>query len=1180
VAIPNLQSLSGRNIWVFGIVLAMLILIGGGLGIWDMRRRTIEEASGDMRNLGVVLAEQSTRYVQVIDLLLLEMQMRSRELAIRTQEGFRRDLGDENIHRFLVERLKNLPQARATGLFDADGILVNTSHDTPIPRFSIADRDYFQYVRDHANPDVFVSVPAKDRGSGPMSIFLARRISGPDGAFLGAVVASVNVDYLLDFYHAIGPDRHIAVTLIRRDGIVLARYPQLAMVGQPMSVALPWYALVAAGGGTYRASGIFTGAETIVAVSPLRDYPLVIDVSMHEVDALALWWQQAAYMACAEATLAAAFVTLFWMAARQMRRQQQHNTALSHNADALRDSEGRLRNFAELASDWFWEQDAELRFAKIGFGSPLHHGDDRSYVGGRRWELNDTSREPEKWEKHRHDVQSRQKFLDFRYDRVGVDGQVHHVSISGMPAYDGAGAFAGYRGIGRDITAQIEAEQELHRAKDRAEQAEALLRDAVDSISEGFVIFDHEDRFVMCNEAYRQIYSEGAALMVPGAYFEDIVRHVRSKGGGNADWRRNEAEGLAIRLRHRRDADGAMEHRLDNGSWILVTDRRMKNGGIAGLRINITNLKQTKAALYQSEERLDHAQAIAGIGSWELDVATGRYLWSKEMSRIRGLSPEEIDPDLNSIAPYVHPEDDQSLRHWIGDLAAGAGQGTHELRIVRPGGDVRVLSIEGRAMTGPDGVVRRVAGTAQDITDRRLIEQQLAQARKMEAIGNVTGGMAHDFNNGLGVIIGNLDLLGRLIKADPMATELCDEARDGAHRCTDLIRLLLAFARRQPLRPRQTNVNALAERTVKLLSRTLGGEITVTLHLCTSLSPVVADPAQLEAALTNLVNNARDAMPRGGSLDITTKSAELDAQYAALHPEAKPGVYVLIEVSDTGTGIAPDVIGRIFEPFFTTKELGRGSGLGLSMVFGFVRQSGGHLAVYSEPGRGSTFRIYLPRAQTGDAQTGDAQTGDAQTGDAQTGDAQTGNAQTGDAQTGDAQTGDAPAGDAPAVVLTDRRPTVGGDETVLMVEDNARLRQVTARHLAGLGYQVREAEHAAAALVILSSEERVDLLFTDLVMPGAMDGLDLAQEATRLRPGLKILLTSGFAGLRGGNQRMEGCPFVLLSKPYGHDELSRTIREVLDRDEKRAPAAAAHPAVSVHRIVPDGDRAVTVGQVS
>ena len=457
------------------------------------------------------------------------------------------------------------------------------------------------------------------------------------------------------------------------------------------------------------------------------------------------------------------------------------------------------------------------------------------------------------------------------------------------------------------------------------------------------------------------------------------------------------------------EASTEVETQTAGGKWILVTERRMRSGGIAGLRIDITARKRAQAELNESEARLDRAQAIASVGSWELDLSTRRYHWSKELYRIRGVSPAEFDPDIDNVEALVHPDDYPSVRIWITELMAGHHQDAREVKIVHPDGTVRLLRVEGRPVRDPDGVVRQLAGTMQDITDIRQIEQQLGQAQKMEAIGNLTGGMAHDFNNGLAVIIGNLDLLGRLIKADRTAKDLCDEARDGALRCADLIRLLLAFARRQPLHPRQIDVNELARRTARLLARTLGEDITVSLHLGVTIPPVVADPAQLEAALTNLANNARDAMPRGGRLDITTTTAMIDAQYAILHPEVVPGRCVLIEVSDTGSGIPPEIIASIFEPFFTTKEHGRGSGLGLSMVFGFVKQSGGHVAVYSEPGHGSTFRIYLPRARANDAEADSS---------------------------------------------ADQPSAVGGDETVLLVEDNAPLRRAAAsRQLEQLGYQ-------------------------------------------------------------------------------------------------------------------------------
>jgi CheY-like chemotaxis protein len=412
----------------------------------------------------------------------------------------------------------------------------------------------------------------------------------------------------------------------------------------------------------------------------------------------------------------------------------------------------------------------------------------------------------------------------------------------------------------------------------------------------------------------------------------------------------------------------------------------------------------------------------------------------------------------------------------------------------------------------------------------------------MEAIGNLTGGMAHDFNNVLGVIMGNLDLLQRLVRPDAAAAELCGEALDGATRCAELIRRLLAFARRQSLRPEKIDVNALVGNIGLLLRRTLGEAIALRLELDGPLWPVMADAAQLEAALVNLATNARDAMPKGGQLDIATRNVELDAAYVMLHPDVRPGGYALIEITDTGTGIPPEIIGRIFEPFFTTKEAGKGTGLGLSMTFGFVKQSDGHLSVYTEPGRGSTFRLYLPRCDAGAA---------ASTGESEAGTATAGTAATDDGTAGDKTktAGDKTASDAMA-----------GAEAVLVVEDNVRLRLSASRQLKELGYRVREAEHAGAALAILASVERIDLLFTDVVMPGTMDGLDLARHATGLRRGLKVLLTSGFPGARSADQRTADCPFLLLNKPYRRDELARAVRGVLDMDADQATTGLARPA--------------------
>jgi signal transduction histidine kinase len=378
-------------------------------------------------------------------------------------------------------------------------------------------------------------------------------------------------------------------------------------------------------------------------------------------------------------------------------------------------------------------------------------------------------------------------------------------------------------------------------------------------------------------------------------------------------------------------------------------------------------------------------------------------------------------------------------------------------------------------------------------------EEKLQQSQKMEAVGQLTGGLAHDFNNLLLVVIGNLDQLIESKKNDPAVQELANHALEAAQRGADLTQSLLAFARRQPLRPRRIAINDLVSGVARLLSRTLGERVEVVLELTPEIWPVVADPAQLEAALTNLATNARDAMPRGGRLTIVTANRHLDEDYGLQHEDVTAGDYAMIEVSDTGIGMSPEVSEKIFDPFFTTKGRGQGTGLGLSMVFGFIKQSGGHINVYSEPGVGTTFRLYLPR-------------------------------------------------DREAVEPVQRPGAAagiaGGGEIVLVVEDNPALRRVVVLQLTTLGYRIREVENAAAALAILESNEPIDLLFADVVMPGKLDGYDLVRIVRERWPRIKVVLTSGFPGSHS-DRDAPGVP--LLTKPYRRDDLARVLRDAFAR---------------------------------
>jgi PAS domain S-box-containing protein len=563
----------------------------------------------------------------------------------------------------------------------------------------------------------------------------------------------------------------------------------------------------------------------------------------------------------------------------------------------------------------------------------------------------------------------------------------------------------------------------------------------------------------------------------------------------SASWTQGDVA-LARDLRRAIEDETARRVRLQ-----LVHETQQRQQQKAELLGAITALRVSEGNLNAAEMRLERAQATAGIGSWEMNVATGQLLWSKELFKIRGIEPGELDANIDNTLPFTHPDDREARQLWLAEILAGGSPGPYEGKIVRPSGEVRLVRIDGGAITDTAGSITHIAGTLQDVTERRQIERQLAHAQKMDALGSLTGGMAHDFNNMLGVVMVNLDLLKRLVAANAAAVELCGEALDGANRCADLIRSLLAFARRQPLHPERTDVNALVNETVRLLRRTLGEHIVLGMDLDAKLWPATVDPAQLEAALVNLATNARDAMPKGGRLDIITRNIQLDVIYSTEHPDVKVGDYVLIEVSDTGAGIGAEIIGRIFDPFFTTKAPGSGTGLGLSMAFGFAKQSDGHLAVYSETGLGTTFRLYLPRTE---------------------------------------------AGAQPAVAAPDIGSVVGNGETVLIVEDNDQLRRAAARQLVQLGYLVLDAEHGDAALTILSGTERVDLLFSDVVMPGSIDGVELARLATQLRPGLPVLLTSGFPGMRSGEPtHVTRSPWTVLSKPYSRDKLARAVRELL-----------------------------------
>jgi len=404
-----------------------------------------------------------------------------------------------------------------------------------------------------------------------------------------------------------------------------------------------------------------------------------------------------------------------------------------------------------------------------------------------------------------------------------------------------------------------------------------------------------------------------------------------------------------------------------------------------------------------------------------------------------------------------------------------------------------------------DRVAERTAALQAEVTERGQVEAQLRQMQKMESIGQLTGGIAHDFNNMLAIVIGSLDMAKRRLVGSehPKILQCIDNASQGAQRAATLTARLLAFSRQQPLAPQAVQANQLVSGMSELLRRTIGEHIRVETILAGGLWHAFADPSQLESAILNLAVNARDAMPDGGKLTIETANTELDDRYARGHAEVEPGQYVMIGVSDSGTGMPPEVIERAFDPFYTTKGVGKGTGLGLSQVYGYVKQSGGHVKIYSEIGQGTIVKIYLPRHLGATGAVTESEKGRAEL------------------------------------------PTGAVEEIILVVEDEEQVRHMTVDALRELGYTIVQAADANQALEQLAVQPRLDLMFTDIVMPD-MNGRELADRVRVLRPDIAILFTTGYTRNAVVHNGMLDAGVAFLPKPFTIAQLAWKVREVLD----------------------------------
>jgi PAS domain S-box-containing protein len=530
---------------------------------------------------------------------------------------------------------------------------------------------------------------------------------------------------------------------------------------------------------------------------------------------------------------------------------------------------------------------------------------------------------------------------------------------------------------------------------------------------------------------------------------------------------------------------------------------------ISTISRDISELHRASEAIREAEETAELALEAGRAGVWLADLRTGKIVWSGTKEPQSGLLPGQFLGSLDHFLSVVHPDDRQIIATAVQDHADHPGDFELEFRIQRPDGAVRWIQSHGRVQTDPEGQPVRVVGVARDITDRKELETQLRQSQKLEAIGQLAGGLAHDFNNLLTVIVGySQQILDRLVADDPLRDDLEQVCRAG-QRATQLTRQLLAFSRKQIMRPVPLDLNALISDTSRMLGPLIGEHIELVLRLDPRLDPLMADPGQIEQILVNLAVNARDAMTGGGVLTIATKPAVVDERFAREHG-ISAGRYVQLSVADTGVGMDAATLKRIFEPFFTTKPVGRGTGMGLSTVFGIAKQTGGCIEVESRPGQGATFTLFLPGADR-----------------------------------------------LPTTLRDERRAQAGGatGETILVVDDESAVRRFVKQVLVARGYTVLSASTSEEALQRLqSSPTQVALVLTDLVLRGQV-GTGLFAMLREGRPHLRVLYMSGFADdvVRAAGAFKPGSAF--LPKPFSAQDLAAKVREALDAPVARGSGA-------------------------
>ncbi len=641
--------------------------------------------------------------------------------------------------------------------------------------------------------------------------------------------------------------------------------------------------------------------------------------------------------------------------------------------------------------------------------------------------------------------------------------------------------------------------------------ADRLLA-AMNSVDMRILLFDKDEKLVFANDQYALKNPLAAEFLTPGISYEEFIRNA-VYAGLYPDAIGKEEEFIQFRIRNRQEnTHSTLTLKTADNEWIQVTEQRLADGSMMAFATDITVLKEAELELERSEERFRDFAEDGADWFWEMDESLQFTFVMGKVAETLGITPESmIGKTRNEVHAFDNLTEQGNWNEYLDEVDDEISFKSPTLTAMRPDGSLRYITTTGKPFYDANGDFKGYRGVGRDITDLTRAEEALRRSQKMEAVGQLSGGIAHDFNNLLGIIFGNLELLGEKISDRPDLTQFVDNALKSAGRAAELTRKLLGFSRHQNGDISTVSVNEVVSNLNTLIERSLTASISVDLDLADQIWDVSINVGDFEDALLNLALNARDAMPSGGQLVIKTRNETFTDELGQQLVDLVPGDYVVLTIADTGIGMNKEVRERVFEPFYTTKEMGKGTGLGLSMVFGFVKRSRGYINLTSEVGQGSSFSIYLP-ASVKEEETGSALNND---------------------------------------ISIPR----GQEECILLVDDEADLLEVTRTVLTSLGYTVLTADTPEAALGILSTHKHVDLLFSDVILPGDIDGMELVVEARKVQPELKSLLTSGYAAdVQAEKESLQNLALAkdehcrLLMKPYTRSELAVAIRDALEVD--------------------------------